>query len=137
MDLTIPDGATDIDLTLGFNVDREGTLEANDALRFEIVDLTDNSVLASLELADDADFPVGDTYTTLESLANEGLTDVQARLIFLGGFADGDAEEIQIGAPSFSAAFTLPVPEPASVAIWSLIGAGLAGFAYLGRRRKS
>jgi len=122
MDLALPSLATDIDLLLSFTQDREGTLEANDSLRFEIFDVDNSVVLDSLTLADDSGFTVGDTLETLSVTGLTGSTNFQARLVYVGGFADGNEEEIQIGNPAFSAAFTL-IPEPSTFLIWSLFAA--------------
>jgi len=131
MELTIPAGKTDIDLMLSFTLDREGTLEADDSLRFEIYDVTNSLVLTSLTLADDADFPVGDTLTILTSSDHTGLTDVEARIIYAGGgWSGGDQEEIQIGNPVFTATY---VPEPSALALSAL---GLFGLSAWGRRRR-
>ena len=77
----------------------EGTLEASDELRFEIYDVAGDLVLSSLSLADDdgsADsFSIGDNIESVVSVDNVGLTDVQARIVYVGGFTDGDQEEIQ------------------------------------------
>jgi len=133
MDLTIPAGATDIDLTLTFTQDMEGTLESDDSLRFEIYDAVGETVLSSLTLADDGvgtnRFSYGDTTETLTSLDNVGLTDVQARLIYSGGgWSGGDQEEVQIGDPVFTATY---VPEPSTLAVVVL---GLMGVSIRRRR---
>lgn len=134
MDLTIPAGSTDIDLVLTFTQDMEGTLESNDAIRFEIYDVVGDQVLSFLTLADDGGAPgtftVGDTPETLLSLDHVGLTHVQARMVYVGGWADGDQEEIQIGNAVFTATY---VPEPCTFA---LAAVGLPGLLGLTRRRK-
>lgn len=134
MDLSIPAGSTDIDLVLSFTQDMEGTLEANDEIRFEIYDVIGDQVLSSLTLADDGgaagSFTVGDSTESVLSLDNVGLTEVQARVVYVGGWADGDQEEIQIGDAVFTATY---VPEPCTFALAAVGLPGLLGF---GRRRK-
>ena len=129
--LEIPSGQRDIDLTLTFTQDMEGTLEADDSLRFEIYDVVGDTVLSSLTLAGQGSggFSVDDTPETLTSLDNVGLTTVQARLIYSGGgWSDGDQEEVQIGDPVFAATY---VPEPATMGLLVLGGGVL-----LARRRR-
>lgn len=118
-----------------------------DDLAFWSETLTDGKVAALFNLADAAALNYDASQADqLFQVFDGDLTQVEiGNLTWLpdSGLGGTAGDVVDLGGGNFflnldgvSGVSTLPVPEPASVAIWSLIGLGLAGFGYTRIRRK-
>lgn len=108
-----------------------GTLESDDAIRFEVYDPDTGTVFASQIISDDLD-GTADFLIRVGAL-DRSVTNLQGRIVYAGGFETGteDAEEYLI--TDFKlVGYYATAPEPATAALGLLTVAGLAM-----RRRRS
>ena len=81
-----------------------GTLEADDAIIYQLYDVTNNAVLTSTTVADDVD---GTTAVTLSASLTGLVTNVEARIIYGSGYetSSEDAEEALIHASTLTGTY--------------------------------
>ena len=121
-----PAGATQVNAP--FDMSTSDFHRANFSLEF----LESGDALLDLTLTEDINGTPGAPQTVFNDLLLPGVMPVDFRLGFAGRTGGQNAlQQIDnINVTAFA-----PVPEPASIAIWTLIGLGLAAFGWHRRKR--